>query len=122
MMNGLPSNSIFSPLRKSDVVYIPAFASSDQWRVRFGEERDPFTPRPGDLPRVLEPDSPDPGQVDAGLHGDHHALPPPLPGPGRRRRTLVHVEPPAVSCGMNKILQISRPVQRFPHAGMVVTV
>src|SRR3990172_3423464 len=116
MTNGLPSNSIFSPLRKSDVVYIPARASSNQWCVRLGEERDPFAPPSGDLHRVLQPDPPDPGEIDAGLHRDHHPLLEPLARPGGKRRTLMNVESHSVSGRMNKILQISRPVQRFPHA------
>src|SRR5450759_6012366 len=104
MMNGPPSNSIFSPLRKSDVVNIPARASSNQWCVCFGEERDPFEPRPGDPHRVLQPDSPDPGKIDAGFHRDYHPLLEPVSRPGRKRRPLMHVEPHAVSGRMNKIL------------------
>src|SRR5512141_1487833 len=114
MMNGLPSNSIFSPFRKSDVVYIPARASSNQWCVRLGEERDPFEPRSGDLHRVLQPDSPDPREIDAGFHRDHHPLLEPLARSGGKRRPLMNVEPNAMSGRMNKILQISRPVQRIP--------
>src|SRR5512135_1907557 len=116
MTNGLPSNSIFSPLRKSDVVYIPGNASSSQWCVRLGEERDPFAPPSGDLHRVLQTDPPDPGKIDAGFHRNHHPLLEPLTRTGGKRRPLMNVESHAVSGRMNKILQISRPVQRIPHA------
>src|SRR5512143_3195031 len=107
MTKGARSNSIFRPLRKSDVVYIPRGASSNRWFARLGEERDPFEPRSGDPHRVLQPDPPDPGEIDAGFHRDHHPLLEPLARPGGKRRPLVNVKPNAVSGRMNKILQIS---------------
>src|SRR5512141_3056140 len=104
MTNGPPSNSIFSPLRKSDVVYIPGRASSSRWCVRLGEERDPFEPLSGDLHRVLQPHPPDPAEIDTGSHRDHHPPLEPLARPWGKRRSLVNVESHAVSGRMNKIL------------------
>src|SRR5512139_823020 len=107
MTYGPPSNSIFSPFRKSEVVYIPGRLPSDPWWRALGEERDPLPPGGGDLRRVLEPDAPQPRQVYPGLHRDDHPLLEEVPGSAGEGRSLVDVQPYPVPGRMNKILQIS---------------
>src|SRR3972149_5783680 len=116
---GSPPNSIFSPFRKSAAEYIRLSPSGKQQRL-LGKVGPPLSPTPRHTDHVLDPDPPQPGDIHPGLHGHDHPLRKPVFRPWGQGGALVDVQPHSVARGMNKILQISRTIQRFPHPGIHV--